>query len=161
MTPIPAGYRTLTPFLIIDGAAKALDFYQKALGAKEITRAALPDGRLMHASLKIGDSYLMLCDEFPGAASRAPTSVGVSTSSIHVYTRNVDEMWQKAVLAGMKVIQPLDNQFWGERYGQLMDPFGHVWALSMRINMPAEEKDRKQREAMAAMLGSEKPGNTS
>lgn len=150
--------RSVTPYLAIAGAAQALEFYKKAFGAKELSREAAPDGKLMHAMIRIGDSRIMMADEFPGSNLRAPTKAGTTTVMLHVYTRDVDKMWAQALAAGAKVGMPLDNMFWGERYGQLVDPFGHLWTLSMRIPMTAKEKAEKRQASMAMMARGEHPG---
>lgn len=159
LSPIPPGMRTVTPYLAIAGAARALEFYKKAFGAKELSRQPTPEGKLMHAAMKIGDTTIMMSDEFPGSPTRAPTNVGGTTVMLHVYTKDVDRLWSQAVAAGAKVTMPLDNMFWGERYGQLEDPFGHHWTLSMRIRMSAQEKEAKRHAAMASFAQDEHPGN--
>lgn len=158
VSPVPPGMRTVTPYLAITGAAGALEFYTKAFGAKEITRQALPDGKLLHAMMKIGDSVVMMADEFPGSNLRGPSGVGTTTVMLHIYTKDVDKLWARAVAAGAKVAMPLDDVFWGERYGQLRDPFGHLWTLSMRIPMSAAEKAEKQKAALAMLAAGEHPG---
>jgi PhnB protein len=145
--PIPKGFGTVTPYLKINGAAKAIDFYKDAFGAKKIGVVTLPDGKILHARMKIGDSILMLSDEFQGNTA-SPTSIGSNTVTIHVYSKNVDKLWEKAVEAGAKIVMPLDNQFWGERYGQLLDPFGHSWSLSMQVRMTRREREAKRKVAM-------------
>lgn len=161
LSPIPPGMRTVTPYLAIAGAAQALEFYKRAFGAKELARQALPDGKLMHAEMKIGDTRIMMSDEFPGSNLRAPASAGTTTVMLHVYTKDVDKMWAQALAAGAKVGMPLDNMFWGERYGQLLDPFGHLWTLSMRIPMSAKEKEEKRQASMAMLGAGEHPGRES
>ncbi len=158
LSPIPPGMRTVTPYLAIAGAAEALEFYKKAFGAKELSRAPLPDGKLMHAEMKIGDTRVMMSDEFPGSPLRAPANAGTTTVMLHVYTKDVDKFWAQALAAGAKVAMPLDNMFWGERYGQLQDPFGHLWTVSMRIPMSAQEKEAKRQESMANLARGEHPG---
>ncbi len=158
VSPIPPGMRTVTPYLAVVGAAQALEFYKKAFGAKEITRQALPDGKLLHAMMRIGDSVIMMADEFPGSNLRGPSGVGTTTVMLHVYTKDVDRLWAQALAAGAKVAMPLDNVFWGERYGQLQDPFGHLWTVSMRVPMSAAEKAERQRAAMAMLASGEHPG---
>lgn len=158
LSPIPPGMRAVTPYLAIAGAAQALEFYKKAFGAKELSRQPLPDGKLMHAAMKIGDSVIMMADEFPGGNLRSPASVGTTTFMLHIYTKDVDKLWAQAVSAGAKVAMPLENMFWGERYGQLVDPFGHLWTLSMRIPMSAAEKAAKRQAAEAAFASGEHPG---
>ena len=121
----------------------------------------MPDGKILNAQIKIGDSIVMLSDEFPGSDTKSPSSLGTSTVSLHIYTKDVDKLWQRAVSAGAKITMPLDNQFWGERYGQLADPFGHRWTLSQRIKMSREEMDAKQKAAMAMFAKGEHPGQSS
>jgi PhnB protein len=128
--PIPPGYHTVTPHLVVFDAKAALAFYERAFGAVEIHRMPMPDGRIMHAAIKIGDSHLMLCDEFREYCSMAPTSLGGSPVSIHLYVENVDEMFEKAVLAGATITMPPQEMFWGDRYGKLTDPYGHQWSLA-------------------------------
>lgn len=144
VAPIPSGFRTLTPYLTVDHAAGVIDFYKKAFGAKEIRRDTTPDGvSIMNAQLKIGDSILMLADNLMG------TQFTGSSVSIHIYTKDIDKLWKQATTAGAKATMPLDNQFWGERYGQLEDPFGIRWSLSMQVKMSKEEKEEKMKAAMA------------
>ncbi len=147
--PIPPGFRTVTPYLSIEGAAQAMEWYKKAFSAKELARQPTPDGKLMHARIRIGDSIVMMSDVFPGADTQAPTTLGNTTTTLHIYAKNVDKLWQQAVDAGAKVSLPLDNQFWGERYGKLKDPFGHNWSISQRVQMSRQEMKEKQDQAMA------------
>lgn len=158
LSPIPPGMRTVTPYLAIAGAAQALDFYKRAFGAKELSRSPMPDGKLMHAEMKIGDTRIMMSDEFPGSLIRAPANAGTTTVMLHVYTKDVDKLWAQALAAGAKVAMPLDNMFWGERYGQLQDPFGHLWTVSMRIPMTAAEREAKRQASMASLASGEHPG---
>ena len=160
VNPIPAGMRTITPNLVINGASQALEFYKKAFGAKELDKSPLPDGKLMHASIKIGDSVIMMADEFPGGGMKSPSSAGTTTVTLHIYTTNVDKLWRRALDAGAKIVMPLENQFWGERYGQLLDPFGHQWSMSQRINMTRKEMEEKQKQAMAMFSQGEHPSRT-
>jgi len=155
--PIPKGFRTVTPYLSINGAAAAIDWYKKAFGAKEIVREPTPDGKLMHAQIRIGDSIVMMSDVFPGASSQSPDVLGNSSVTLQVYVKNVDKLWHQAVDAGAKVTMPLDNMFWGERYGQLTDPFGHHWSLSEQIKMSKAERDEKQKQAMAMFSQGQHP----
>ena len=130
--PIPAGFHTLTPHLVVKGASQAIDFYKKAFGAEELGRLCAPDGKsIMHADLKIGDSHLFIVDEFPQMDSRGPQSIGRTPVTIHMYVNDVDAAFAKAVAAGAKVRMPLADMFWGDRYGLLADPFGHSWSLAM------------------------------
>lgn len=155
--PVPKGFRTVTPYLAINGAAAAIDWYKKAFGAKELLREPTSDGKLMHAQIRIGDSIVMMSDVFPGANAQAPDVLGNSPVTLQVYVKNVDKLWQQAVDAGAKVTMPLDNQFWGERYGQLTDPFGHHWSLSEQIKMSKAERDEKQKQAMAMFSQGQHP----
>jgi len=157
--PIPPGFRTVTPYLAINGAAAAIDWYKKAFGARELARQAVPDGKLMHARIRIGDSIVMLSDTFPGG-TQSPDVLGNSPVTLHIYINNVDKLWQQAVDAGAKVTMPLDNMFWGERYGQLTDPYGHHWSVSQLVSMTKKEKDEKQKQAMAMFARNEHPGRT-
>jgi len=149
-TPIPPGFPTLIPYLAVNEGVAALDFYQKAFGAKLLVRNLTPDGKLVHGRLRIGDSIVMVSDVFPGSDLAAPSALGTSTVTLHVYSKDVDALWDRAVAAGAIVKMPLDDQFWGERYGQLRDPFGHHWSLSMRVKMSRAAREAKQREAMAS-----------
>jgi PhnB protein len=157
-SPIPPGYPTVIPYLAVTDGTKALDFYAKAFGAKVLARQLAPNGKLIHGRLKIGTSIVMLSDVFPGADEAAPSNVGTTTVTLHLYSKNVDALWDRAVAAGAIVTRPLENQFWGERYGHLRDPFGHHWSLSMRVKMSAKEKAAKQRDAMAAFASGVDPG---
>jgi PhnB protein len=148
--------RTVTPYLFIQGAAQALEFYKKAFRAKEITRQPTPDGKLMHAMIQIGDSFVMMSDTFEDPP--APGTALPTTAMLHVYTKDVDRLWDRALAAGAKVIMPLDDMFWAERYGQLEDPFGHRWTLSMRIPMSRAEREAKQKASMAMFDAGEHPG---
>jgi PhnB protein len=154
----PQVQRTITPYLVIDGAARAIDFYKKAFGAKEINREPLPDGKLMHATIQIGDSMIMMSDEFPGGDTQAPTSAAATTVNLHITSKDVDKLWNQAVNAGAQPTMPLDNMFWGERYGKLQDPFGHVWSLSQVVKMSEEEKQAKRQAAFAMFEKGEHPG---
>jgi PhnB protein len=158
-TANPQGLRTVTPYLVIDGASKAIDFYKKAFGAKEIDRSPMPDGTLMHATIQIGDSIIMMSDEMPGADSKAPTSAGATTVNLHIYSKAVDKLWNQAINAGAIPTLPLENQFWGERYGKLQDPFGHIWSVSMVVKMSEQEKEAKRQAAFAMMAQGEHPGS--
>jgi PhnB protein len=157
-SPVPPGYPTIIPYLAVNGGVAALDFYQKAFGAKVLAREVTPDGKLVHGRLRVGDSIFMVSDVFPGGHVAAPSSVGTTTVTLHVYSKNVDALWDRAVAAGAKVTMPLENQYWGERYGHLEDPFGHHWSLSMRVPMSRAEKQAKEQEAMAAFSRGEHPG---
>ena len=143
---IPDGYHSLTAYLIISGAADAIGFYKKAFGATELMRIDAPGGKIGHAEIKIGDSPIMLADEFPGCSNRSPQSLGGSPVGIMLYVTDVDAAFQKAVDAGAKVEAPLEDMFWGDRYGKLTDPFGHSWSLATHKEdvAPAEMQKRMQ-----------------
>ncbi len=158
--PIPPGFRTITPYLAINGAAAAIDWYKKAFGAKELARDAIPDGKIMNARIRIGDSIVMLSDTFPGGGPQSPDMLGNSPVTLHIYTSNIEKIWHQAVDAGAKITMPLDNQFWGERYGQLTDPYGHHWSVSQQVNMSKKEKDEKQKQAMAMFAQNQHPDRT-
>jgi len=161
VSPIPSGFKTVTPYLALDRGAEAIEFYKKAFGAKELAREATPDGKIIDARIRIGDSIIMLSDEFPGSDTKSPASLGSTTGTLHIYSKNVDKLWQQAVSAGAKVTMPLDNQFWGERYGKLADPFGHSWSLSMQVKMDPKEMEAKRQAAMSMFAQGEHPGKTS
>ena len=150
--PIPEGYHTLTPFLTIRNAAKAIDFYKQAFGAQQRGDVAKdPSGKVMHAELKIGDSIIMLSDEFPEFGSVGPDSTGTSIG-LHIYVDNVDQAFDRAVKAGAKVEMPVADQFWGDRYGRLKDPFGHKWSIATHVkDMSENEMKVAMDDAMAKM----------
>ena len=157
VSPVPKGFRTVTPYLSIDGAAAAIDWYKKAFGAKELYREPTPDGKLMHARIRIGDSIVMLSDIFPGPNSPSLNTGAKSPVTLHIYMKNVDKVWQQAIDAGAKAVMPLDNMFWGERYGQLTDPFGHAWSIAEQVKMSKSERDEKQKQAMALFSQGQHP----
>jgi len=131
--PVPEGMHTVTPHLVCAGAADAIEFYKKAFNAVEVGRLAGPQGKLMHAMLRIGDSGVMLVDEFPEWGSFGPKSLKGSPVTIHLYVDNVDAVVKRAVAAGAKITMPVDDMFWGDRYGKLEDPFGHHWSVATHI----------------------------
>jgi len=146
--PIPEGIHTLSPHIVCTGAAKAIDFYKAAFNAVETGRMPGPDGRLMHAAVKIGDSTLMLVDEMLEHGAKSPKSLGGSAVTLHLYVDDVDAAFARAVAAGAKVTMPLADQFWGDRYGQLEDPFGHKWSIATHKRDVTPEEMKK---AMAQM----------
>lgn len=148
--PIPAGYHTATPYLIVKGGADAIEFYKKAFGATESFRMMRPDGRVGHAEIKIGDSVIMLADEHPEIGARSPQTIGGSPISIHLYVEDVDAVFNKAVAAGAKVQRPLQDQFYGDRTGGLLDPFGHAWYVATHVEDIAPEELQKRAAAAAA-----------
>jgi PhnB protein len=143
---IPDGYHTATPYLIIKGAARALDFYKKAFGATELMRMPDSDGKIGHAEIKIGNSPIMLADEFPDRGYKSPQSLGGTAVSIMLYVENVDKTVERAVSEGAKVTKAVQDQFYGDRNGTISDPFGHVWTISTHVEdvTPAEMKRRME-----------------
>jgi len=149
---IPEGYRTVTPYLTVQNAARAVDFYKRAFGAKEVTRMDGPDGKIAHAELKIGDSMIMLGDEMQGSGTKSPQSLGGTTGGIFLYVENVDSVFDQAVTAGAKADQRPADMFWGDRYGKLTDPFGHSWSVAThKENVTPEEMKKRMQEQMAKM----------
>jgi len=144
--PIPPGFHSITPHLIVKGAAKYVDFLVKSFGATEVRTAPGPDGRLMHAQVKIGDSMLMFADYFP-EFGHAPISEGLWPMVINLYVPDADAAWAKALAAGCSVAFPIGDQFWGDRYGQVKDPFGFTWAISTHTEdlTPAEIEERQKK----------------
>ena len=128
--PIPDGYHTATPYLIVDGAADAVEFYKKAFGATEVMRLPAPGGKLAHAEIQIGDSRIMMADEAPEMGFQGPKALGGNAVSICLYVEDVDTLFQRALDAGSKQLRPLQDQFYGDRSGTLKDPFGHVWTIA-------------------------------
>src|SRR6266852_1947287 len=149
--PIPEVHHTATPELIIKDAAKAVEFYKKAFGAKEMMRMSQPDGRIGHAEIKIGDSPIMLADEFPEMGARSPQSLGGSPVSILLYVEDVDARAKLAVAAGAKVVRPVKDQFYGDRSGSFEDPFGHQWHIATHVEDVAPDEMHKR--AAAASRG--------
>jgi PhnB protein len=142
--PIPDGYHTLTPYLIVKGAARALEFYAKALGAKELYRLADPSGKVGHAEMKIGDSPFMLADEFPERGAVSPEGREGRSVSFLIYVPDVDAAFARAVAAGASVVRPVQDQFYGDRSGMLEDPFGHRWTLATHVeDVSPEEMERR------------------
>jgi len=159
-SPVPTGFRTVTPYLSVVGGIAALEFYRKAFGARELMRRVTPDGKLIHGRIRIGDSIVLLSDVFPDSRTAGPASIGTTTVTLHIYTKDVDALWDRAVAAGAKVAMPLETQYWGERYGKLVDPFGHQWTMSMRVNVDREEMEAKRLEAEAAYAREERPSRS-
>jgi PhnB protein len=152
--PIPDGYHTATPYLIVSGAAGAIDFYKTAFGATELFRMPMPNGKIGHAEIKIGNSIIMLADESPEMGARGPKTIGGTASSILLYVEDVDARFNKAIAAGGKVLRPLKNQFYGDRSGTLEDPFGHTWHIGTHIeDVPPDEMHKRMATAMQEKSG--------
>ena len=153
--PIPDGYHTVTPYLIVKDAARALEFYKKAFSATEVMRLAHgPDGRIGHAEIRLGDSVVMLADEHPEMGARSPQTIGGSPVSLCLYVHDVDALANQAVAAGAKVVRPVQDQFYGDRSGTFADPFGHVWTIATHKEDVAPEEMRRRFEA-----ATKRPGN--
>jgi len=145
--PVPDGYHTVTPYLVLKDAKRALEFYKKAFGAETTVNMPSPDGRVMHAEVKIGDSMLFMADEFPEMSPeiKSPQSAGCVTGTVFLYVPNVDAVFKRAVDAGAKVVMPVEDMFWGDRFGKLSDPFGHHWGIATHKEdlTPSEMKVRQ------------------
>ena len=149
---IPEGYNSVTPYLIVKGAAEAIEYYKNVFGATELMRMPDPSGRIGHAELKIGNSHIMLADEFPEMGHRGPQSLGSSPVSLLVYVEDVDKIVERAVAAGAKIMKPVQDQFYGDRSGFIQDPFGHLWGVATHKEdvSPQEMKERMKKLAPAA-----------
>jgi PhnB protein len=149
---IPKGYHTLTPYMTVRDAARAIEFYKQAFGAVEKGVMPAPDGKIMHAELIIGDSVFMLADEFPQYGSMSPQSTGGAGMGLHIYVEDVDSAFDRAVKAGAKVEMPVSDMFWGDRYGKLADPFGHKWSIAThKADLTMEEMAEGARAMMGEM----------
>jgi PhnB protein len=142
--PIPDGHHAVTPYLIVKGAASAIEFYKKALGAREMLRVPAPASRIGHAELRFGDSVVMLADEFPDIGARGPQSFGGSPVSIHLYVEDVDAVFRQAIAAGATLVNPVKDQFYGDRMGSFTDPFGHTWHVATHIEDLSPEELQKR-----------------
>jgi PhnB protein len=152
---VPQGFHTITPYLFVRGAASAIAFYKKVFGATEIHSMADANGRILHAELRMGDSVIMLADENAQMGALSPLSIGGVSSAFYVYLANVDEVVEKAVLAGAKLDRPVENQFYGDRNGTVIDPFGHKWSIATHVeDVPPEEIGRRATAAMNRAAGS-------
>ncbi len=150
--PIPEGYHTVTPYLAVDDAAQAIEYYKKAFGAKESVRMEAPGNKIGHAELEIGDSRVMLSDPFPQSSTKPPKELGGASASIFMYVDDVDSVVRQAVDAGATVAMEVADQFWGDRFGTVIDPFGHAWSIATHIeDLTPEEIAERGKEAMAAM----------
>jgi PhnB protein len=147
---LPSGYPQISPYLHIDGASAAIDFYVSVFGARERMRMPDSDGRVGHAELEIGDSLIMLADEYPDRGIRGPKAIGGSPVTISVYVEDVDGVFERAVNAGAKSLRPVENQFYGDRTGQFEDPFGHLWSVATHVeDVPPEEMEKRAATAMS------------
>ena len=153
---IPDGYRTATPYLVVRNAAQAIEFYKKAFKAQEIMRMATPDGKIGHAELKIGDSIIFLADESPRMPNKSPQTLGGCTSGVMLYVDDVDTTFQQAVDAGGKTQMPVADMFWGDRYGSLMDPYGHIWSVATHKEDVAPGEMEKRAQAFYAQMAKQK-----
>lgn len=150
--PIPEGYHTLTPYLTVRDAVRAIEFYKNAFGAVEKGVMKGPDGKVMHAELRIGDSLFMLADEFPQFGSMSPPSAGAAGMGLHIYSEDVDSAFDRAVKAGATPEMPVTDMFWGDRYGKLVDPFGHKWSIAThKKDMTMDEMEAAQEEFMSQL----------
>lgn len=142
--PVPDGYHTATPYLTLQDASAAIDFYKRAFGAKELCRMLGPDGKIMHAEITIGDSHIMLTDESSASETKSPQTLKGTASALFLYVEDVDAAFKQALKAGAKQTQSLQDMFWGDRFGKLTDPFGHHWMLASRVEevSPAEIEER-------------------
>jgi PhnB protein len=147
VNPVPVGYHNVTPYISLKGAAKALDFYKRAFGAEVTVRMDMPDGRIGHAEMKIGDSHVMLADEMPemaDAIAKSPLTLGGTTFGLMIYMDDVDTRFKRAIEAGATVKRPVQDQFYGDRTGTLQDPFGHVWTLGTHVEDVSPDEMKKR-----------------
>jgi PhnB protein len=150
--PIPEGYHTVTPYLAVDDAAAAIEFYKMAFGATERVRMDAPGGKIGHAELEIGDSLVMLSDQFPQTSTTPPKELGGTSAGVFLYVEDVDAVVNQAVDAGATVAMEVADQFWGDRFGSITDPFGHLWSIATHVeDVPPEEMAERAKQAMAAM----------
>jgi PhnB protein len=149
--PIPEGYNSVNAYLAVEDAEKAIEFYEKAFGAKERGRMPGPGGKIAHAELQIGDSVVMLSDPLPQQSVKSPKELGGTSASLMLYVEDVDEFVQQAVDAGATITMPVEDQFWGDRFGKVMDPFGHDWSIATHVeDVSPEEMAKRGQEAMAS-----------
>ena len=154
---IPHEFHTVTPSLVVRGAEQAIEFYKKALGAEERKRMAGPDGKIMHAELKIGDSIVFLTDENPEMGCKSPQGLGGATGSLYLYVQDVDKSFQRAVDAGGKATMPVADMFWGDRFGSFTDPFGHSWGLSTHVEDLTEPEIEERAKDFFAQMAQQPP----
>jgi PhnB protein len=150
--PIPEGYNTVNAYISVGNASEAIEFYKRAFGAKERARMEGPPGKIAHAELEIGDSVIMLSDQFPQSPTKPPKELGGTSASLMLYVENVDEFVQQAVDAGATLEMPVETQFWGDRYGRVEDPFGHNWQIATHVeDVPPDEMAKRAEEVMGGM----------
>lgn len=157
--PIPQGYHSVTPYIVVNDAAAAIDFYKRAFGAQVTAKMDIPGGKIAHAELKIGDSMIMLADEMPRMSTKSPRSLGGTTGGIFLYVDNVDASFKQAADAGANVEMPPQDMFWGDRYGRLMDPFGHSWSMATHKEDVAPEEMKRRMQAEMAKMGQAQSGS--
>lgn len=155
--PTPAGYHSVTPSIIVRDAAQAIDFYRRAFGAEEVSRMPGPGGTIMHAEIRIGDSIVMLGEENEQWGTRSPLSTNGNPGSLHIYVDDVDAAFARALKSGATVRYPLEDAFWGDRYGKVADPFGHEWGLATRIKDMSPEEMQRAGEAWMAQMATQTP----
>ena len=154
--PIPEGYHTITPSLTVRNAAEAIEFYKEALGAQELMRMTGPDGKIGHAELKIGDSIVFLGEEMPSMGNKSPQTLGAATGGLYLYVEDVDKAFQRAIDAGGKEKMPVTDMFWGDRYGQFVDPYGYTWGLSTHTHDMTNEEIAEGQKAFYAQMAQKK-----
>jgi uncharacterized glyoxalase superfamily protein PhnB len=154
--PVPDGFHTATPSMVVRDAAKAIDFYKRVFGAEERMRMPGPDGKIIHAEIKIGDSIIFLSDEIPNMGGKSPQSVGAYTGAVYLYVPNVDEIVQRAVDAGSKSAGPVSDMFWGDRVGHFVDPFGHAWSVGTHVADLTEQEVEKGAQEFYARMAQKK-----
>lgn len=148
-SPIPEGYHSITPYLTVDGGARAIDWYKKVLGAEERMRMPAPDGKIGHAELVIGGSCIMLADEFPDMGAKSPSSFGGTPVGLMLYVKDCDAVFKRAVDAGAKIDRPVEDKFYGDRSGSIVDPFGHKWTIGTHIeDLTPQEMEERAKKAM-------------
>jgi PhnB protein len=141
VTPVPDGFHTITPSLIVNDAVKAIEFYKSALGAEELQRMATPDGsKVMHSEVRIGNSIFFVVDEFPEMGQKSPSTLGGTPISLNLYVEDADAAFDRAVKAGARVLMPVEEMFWGDRFGMVADPFGHIWCFATHVKEPSLEE---------------------
>lgn len=156
VSKIPPGFHTVTPSLIVRNGAQAIDFYKKALGAEEIMRMEGPDGKIGHAEIKIGDSIVFITDESQAMGTKSPQTLGGTASNLYLYIEDVDSAFKRAVDAGGKATMPVTDMFWGDRFGQFVDPYGHTWGLSTHVEDVSEEETERRAADFYAQMAQRK-----